>query len=271
MSGSDKVICFPPFSVDLESECLWRGDEPVELRPKTWQLMRFLVDNPGRLLTRDELLDAVWADVAVTPASLNQAIRELRQALGDDARNPRFIQTVHRRGFRFIAQIEKADRAEVHEWDRSRTDRRARRRVIGRDGELKTLHRFLTEARSGRRQVVFVTGEPGIGKTSLLREFLHQLQGASDGEPLFVGGGQCVESLGEADAYLPVLDALGRLTREPQTTSLRDVLRTYAPTWMAQLPWLQQMDETDEVGSLIGTPQRMLREFCVAGISMSRA
>ncbi len=263
MSASDRVISFAPFSVDLESERLWRGNEPIELRPKTWQLMRFLAENPGRLLTRDELLDVVWVGVAVTPASLNQAIRELRQALGDDARNPRYIQTVHRRGFRFIAEIGDSGGRGVPEREPTRTDRRVRTRVIGRDAELRRLRGFLAEARSGRRQVVFVTGEPGIGKTSLLREFLHRLEGDSDGETHFVGGGQCVELLGESEAYLPVLDALGRATREAKGTFLRDALRTYAPTWFAQLPWLIETG-AEETPPLAGTPDRMLREFCIA-------
>jgi DNA-binding winged helix-turn-helix (wHTH) protein len=257
------ILVFDPFVLDVESERLLRGGEPVELRPKTWQLMRFLAENPGRLLTKDELLDEVWADVAVTPASLNQAIRELRQALGDDAREPRYIQTVHRRGFRFIAELERADRNLVAGAEGGVATGPARPAMVGREAELERLHELFARAAAGQRQLVFVTGHEGIGKTTLLRSFLDEL--AADRHTVFsAGGGQCVELLGAHEAYLPVLDALDRLTRGTRDSTLYRVLERYAPTWVAQLPWLGATDETEQELPPAGSPARMLREFCVA-------
>ena len=262
MTTRSTNLLFDPFTLDLESERLWRGSEPIELRPKTWQLMRFLAENPGRLLTKDELLDEVWADVAVTPASLNQAVRELRQALGDDAREPRYIQTVHRRGFRFIAALENADRNGVAGTQHEVSDGRARPAMFGREAELQRLRNLFARATAGQRQLVFVTGEEGIGKTTLLRAFLDDL-GADRRTPFFAGGGQCVELLGAHEAYLPVLDALDRLTREAPDGALQRILERYAPTWVAHLPWLGAADETERKLPLAGSPTRMLREFCV--------
>ena len=102
MSGETHQINLPPIRLDLKEGRLWNGERPVDLRPKTWELIRYMVERPGKLLSKQELIDAVWPDTIVTEASLNQAIRELRKALGDDARKPKFIETVHRRGFRFI-------------------------------------------------------------------------------------------------------------------------------------------------------------------------
>jgi DNA-binding winged helix-turn-helix (wHTH) protein len=93
------VLEFPPFCLDLEDERLWRGDSPVDLRPKSFQVLRYLVEHAGRLATTDELLDAVWPDVEVGPGAVTKVVAELRQALGDDARHPLFIQTVYRRRF----------------------------------------------------------------------------------------------------------------------------------------------------------------------------
>jgi DNA-binding winged helix-turn-helix (wHTH) protein/tetratricopeptide (TPR) repeat protein len=256
------ILVFDPFVLDLGSERLLRGREPIELRPKTWQLMRFLAENPGRLLTKDELLDEVWADVAVTPASLNQAIRELRQALGDDAREPRYIQTVHRRGFRFIASLERVDPNGVAGTERGVSDGRARPEIYGREAELQRLHELFARASAGERQLVFITGDEGIGKTTLLRAFLDDL-GADQRNVYFAGGGQCVELLGAHESYLPVLDALDRLTREARESTLQRILERYAPTWVAHLPWLGAPDEAQRNPVLTGSPARMLREFCI--------
>jgi len=263
MTTRSTNLVFGPFTLDLESERLWRGNEPIELRPKTWQLMRFMAENPGRLLTKDELLDEVWAGLAVTPASLNQAIRELRYALGDDAREPRYIQTVHRRGFRFISALGGADRNEVARTERGVSAGRARPEMFGREAELRSLHDLFARAAAGQRQVVFVTGDEGIGKTTLLRAFLDELR-ADQRNVFFAGGGQCVELLGAHEAYLPVLDALDRLTREAREGALQRLLERYAPTWVAHLPWLGQAEETELTVALAGSPARMLREFCVA-------
>ena len=86
---------------------LWRGDEEIRLRPKTWDLLCLLVTNPGRLLSKDEIIDAVWGGAAVSDNMPGISVAELRRALQDDTRRPRFIETVHRRGFRFIAAIDR--------------------------------------------------------------------------------------------------------------------------------------------------------------------
>ena len=116
-SGADAamghhMIDFSPFRLDLTEEQLWRGDSRVRLRPKSFQVLRYLAEHPGRLVTASELLDAVWPDVAVAPEALTQVIAELRRALGDDARRPLFIETVHRRGFRFVAEVQSLPRGQ---------------------------------------------------------------------------------------------------------------------------------------------------------------
>jgi DNA-binding winged helix-turn-helix (wHTH) protein len=99
------VIEFPPYRLDARAGRLWRGSQPVSLRPKAWELLRYLVERPGALVTKDELHAAVWGDTVVSDDTLSRTLAELRMALQDDARSPRIIETVHRRGFRFIAQV----------------------------------------------------------------------------------------------------------------------------------------------------------------------
>jgi DNA-binding winged helix-turn-helix (wHTH) protein len=99
------VIEFPPYRLDARAGRLWRGRQSVSLRPKTWELLRYLVERPGALVTKDELHAAIWGDTVVSDDTLSRTLAELRMVLQDDARSPRIIETVHRRGFRFIAQV----------------------------------------------------------------------------------------------------------------------------------------------------------------------
>ena len=99
---------FGPFAVDRASYRMVRGDTVVPLTPKLLDLLLHLLDHAGELVTKEALLDAIWPDANVTDNALTQAISELRQALGDDPSSPRYIKTVARRGYRFIAPVASA-------------------------------------------------------------------------------------------------------------------------------------------------------------------
>ena len=132
---------------------------------------------------------------------------------------------------------------------------------VGRDGELGRLLSFFLEALAGHRQVVFLTGQAGIGKTTLVETFLAD----ADAEVL-VGRGQCIEQHGAGEAYMPVLEALGRLCRGPEAEELVRLLAERAPTWLAQMPSLIREDERETPGAP-GPPttsERMLREIVEA-------
>jgi DNA-binding winged helix-turn-helix (wHTH) protein len=96
---------FGPFRLDPANACLWHGVESVVLPPKAFDVLHYLVTHPDRLATKDELLDAVWSETAVTDAVVRNAIGVLRRVLGDMAQTPRYIATVPRRGYRFLAQV----------------------------------------------------------------------------------------------------------------------------------------------------------------------
>jgi DNA-binding winged helix-turn-helix (wHTH) protein/tetratricopeptide (TPR) repeat protein len=98
---------FGPFTVDGSAFRLLRAGEPVPLSPKIIDLLLYLASRPSALVTKEELFSTLWPDVAVTDNALTQAVSELRQALGDDAGKPTYIQTVARRGYRFIAAVER--------------------------------------------------------------------------------------------------------------------------------------------------------------------
>jgi len=92
---------------------LSRAESPVFLTPKAFDVLTFLVQNPNRLVTKDELLQAVWGDTFVEEGNLKQYISHLRKALGDDSGNPRLIVTIARKGYQFIANVSIAEAADI--------------------------------------------------------------------------------------------------------------------------------------------------------------
>ena len=140
------AITFASFRLDLRRGQLFRGGEPVALRPKTWSVLRYLAQHPGVLIAKNDLLDAVWADLAVTESVLSKSIGELRVALGDSFKAPRFIETVQRRGFRFIAPVGNRGSVISHQSLSLMTAP-----FVGRAKELQRLATLLAKARGGER------------------------------------------------------------------------------------------------------------------------
>ena len=100
------------FRFDLGDERLWNGDQPVQITNKAFQLLRLFVSNPNRLLTKDDILEGVWCDVCVSEGLIKEYVHDLRLALGDDPKHPKFIETVHGRGYRFLGGVEEVNRDE---------------------------------------------------------------------------------------------------------------------------------------------------------------
>jgi DNA-binding winged helix-turn-helix (wHTH) protein/Tfp pilus assembly protein PilF len=106
--GAPIAYSFGSFRFDASAYRLFAGDRPLQLSPKILDLLRLLASRPSQLVTKEDILRELWPDVAVTDNAITQAVSELRQALGDNATAPRFVQTVPRRGYRFIAAVETA-------------------------------------------------------------------------------------------------------------------------------------------------------------------
>ena len=159
---------FECFGLDTANQCLLRSGAPVDLAPKPFAVLRYLVENPGRLITHDELLDAVWPETYVQPQVLRTYMLELRKVLGDDPGQPRFIQTLPKRGYRFVAQVTEKAQTEPGSANRRHSEPVSAAPIIGRGAELARLEQHFQLARRGERQVVFVSGEAGIGKTSVV-------------------------------------------------------------------------------------------------------
>jgi DNA-binding winged helix-turn-helix (wHTH) protein len=251
---------FPPFRLDTVNQCLWRcsdvkDDERISLTPKAFSVLRYLVEHAGRLVTHDELLNALWPDTFVQPEVLKSHILDIRTALGDNAKNPRFIETLPKRGYQFIAAVK----------DASTTTKLAvelpSRKLVGRNPQLAELRNCLQRAWGNHRQVVFVTGEAGIGKTSLVDEFSRRA--AIDSRAMRIARGQCVEGFGGKEAYFPILEILGQLCGVSGAEAVVETLSAQAPTWLVQFPALIKNEQREMLQREIlgATRERMLREI----------
>lgn len=241
---------FDAFDLDEADATLLRDGRAVPLPPKAFGVLCALARQPGRLVGKDQILDAVWGHRHVTESVLKGTVSEIRAALDDDPKQPRYIETVPRRGYRFIAA-----RTAVAEPPPPMAAPGERRPLIARELPLQRLRAAWRAAQSGRRRIAWIAGEPGVGKTTLLDHFIEENPDA------LVARGQCVEQFGTSEPYLPVLEALGALCRKDET--LAASLRAIAPTWLLQLPWLGKEDERAALrAELAGSTQdRMLREM----------
>ncbi len=226
-------------------------------------MLWLLVSQAGQVVTKEALLQTVWPETVASEGVLTACMGTLRHALGDQARQPRYIATVHRLGYRFVAAVPTAPPVASALPPPALSHPTLPAAPVGRAAEIAQLHTWFATALRGRRQTVFITGEAGIGKTTVVDAFLHQIDPTV---ALWMGRGQCIEHYGRGEAYLPLLEALGRLGRAPGGERLVACLQQYAPTWLAQLPALHRA-AAGEAGQRPGsgtTRQRMLRELAEA-------
>jgi DNA-binding winged helix-turn-helix (wHTH) protein/predicted ATPase len=247
---------FLPFRLDTLNYCLWRAGERVRLTPKAFDVLRYLVDHANRLVTQDEILETLWHDTYVNPEVVKKYVLEIRKVLGDQSDNPAFVATFPRRGYQFIAPV-REESATSH----SATG--PAKAIVGREAAFDQLDAYLSDTVNAQRQVIFVTGEAGIGKTSLVDMF-HQR--AAFRSNLRIARGQCIEGFGGKEAYYPVLEALGQLIRNTEDSPIIQALLARAPTWIIQFPGLVKSEvrealQRETIGS---TRDRMVREICEA-------
>ena len=238
---------FDAFELDEADARLTRAGTPVPLAPKPFAVLCALARTPRALVTKNALLDGVWGHRFVSESVLKSTVSELRAALDDDPKRPRYIETVSRRGYRFIGPVAATPAAAGTSPPASA--------MVGRADALARVRAAWRLAAEGRRQMVWIAGEAGVGKTTLIERFM-----AEAGEQNCVHG-QCVEQYGAGEPYLPVLEALAELCRRDAAAA--ELARSVAPAWLLQLPWLARPGEADALRrDLAGAGQvRMLREM----------
>jgi DNA-binding winged helix-turn-helix (wHTH) protein len=256
------IHAFGDCELDLARIELRRSGVAVPIEPQVFDVLAYLVKHRERVVTKEELLDNIWGDRFVSESALTTRIKTARRAIGDDGSRQALIRTAHGRGYRFIGTLA----GEGPSVEPSAVQRPTQ--LAGRRRELAELNERLARAMRGERQVVFVAGAPGIGKTTVVRQFLASLP--SD---VLVGVGQCVELRGAGEAYLPVLGAIRQACTTANGQSLVERLSELAPSWVLQLPGLVSSDAADRLRaqSIGASSDRMLRELLDAVCSAPEA
>lgn len=248
---SDTVLTFAGFRLDAVSGHLYCGSDPVPLTPKAFSLLSFLAADAGRLVSKQDLLDAVWPGVFVGDAVLKSTIREVRKALGDDPHTPRFIETAHRRGYRFIAPIAR----EVSPADAlaaARSDALGAGAVVSHAAALSLTGTALAT----------IPAPPGAGRISYARSgtvnIAYQVVGAGPIDLVFVMGWVShLEYFWNEPSFARFLDRLSSMARliifDKRGTGLSD------PVPVTQLPTLEQrLDDVRAVMEAAGSERAVL-------------
>lgn len=257
---------FGPFRLNAATGELWKDDRKIPLQRQPGEILTLLLERPGEVVTPEDIRRRLWDEetTVVFEQSLATALKKLRRSLEDSASRPRYIETLARRGYRWIAPVTWEQGSPLAPAEPVELNQPL---LVGRAAPLATLRDSLRRASTGERQVLFITGEPGIGKTALITTFMREAVRTARS-----ACGQCVEEYGRTEDYYPVLEAIGELCRRQDGASVIATLATEAPTWLVQFPALvgAQQREALQREILGATRERMLREICDALDTIAR-
>jgi DNA-binding winged helix-turn-helix (wHTH) protein/tetratricopeptide (TPR) repeat protein len=243
-----RIVRFGPFEVDLALEQLRRQGQTIALQELPFRLLALLLERPGELVRRGEIQGRLWPEGVFVDFEhgLNTAVKKLRRALGDSPARPRYVETLPRRGYRFVGRVAQNDEATAGAPPPDPASLLLRAPFVGRREELAYLEARSAAACLGYGACVVVTGEPGIGKTRLLEE--HAERARAQGARVLWG--RFLEAEG-APPYSGFAEALGDYARGTDLETLRSVLGVHAPV-LAKLapPVRERLAELPEPGAL---------------------
>jgi DNA-binding winged helix-turn-helix (wHTH) protein/tetratricopeptide (TPR) repeat protein len=258
-----RLLEFGPFRINATRRVLLRDDDVVPLTAKVFDTLLVLAENGGKVLEKDELMARLWPNTQVEENNLTVNLSTLRRALGDRSSDPRYIETVPRRGYRFLPTVRESwERSSTAAADSTAASAHEPDTFVGREEEMRELLRRLRRAMAGSGSVACITGEPGIGKTALAEAFLRRVD--AEEPSVAVGRGQCLEHFGTGEAYLPWMDAIGAVLDGSCGPQMSTVLFEAAPTWCGHFPvLLRRRDAIERLRreTIGATKERMLREF----------
>lgn len=249
---------FGSYELDTRVFELRHAGSVCAIEPQVFDVLAYLAEHRDRVISKEELLEKLWPDRFVSETTLTSRLKAARRAVGDDGKAQSVIRTLHGRGYRFVAGVRISGDSTLVRPTQTAITPALPPGFVGRERELARLDAALERTREGRRQIVFVAGEAGAGKTTLVETFLGRVGQAR------VARGQCVEHRGSGEPYMPLLDALGRLCRGADAARTIALLERDAPTWLLQMPWVLSDHDVATLAARTTTGDRMLRELAVA-------
>jgi len=261
--GQQITYDFGSFRLCTATELLCKENTPITIAPKIYRLLIYFLQNPGRLISHEELFNSVWEGRFVDDSAIRQAVNSLRNALQDKHKAPEYIATVCKKGYRFSAKVSintplKIVKAELRNPLHYRAQ--ALSAAIDYENSLQVaeLVQAFQEASNGERRLVFLQGEQQAGKTVMLNNFLSNIHYPE----LSVLRARCVKLLGVTEPFMPLLEALERHCGDVHGKLLIEYMTKLAPSWLHNLLNVLSSDElaTLQLKSAQSNALHMLRE-----------
>ena len=248
MLTTRRIYEFDDFRVDTGQFVLIGAGSAKPISPTVFRILTFLLERAGESVTKEDLIKYVWPDSFVEEGNLNRNVSTLRKVLNEKPCDHRYIETIPKTGYRFIAPVRTMDYQPPAGVVRS-VFSRSLHHAVGRELERDTLSRAFDQAQHGHGSIVCVSGDFGLGKTALVDTFLDDL--IRDGQTFHLARGRCSESFAESEPFMPWIESLRALAAEP---TVGTVMAKAAPSWYREI---------SHTGSAV--PRKMKRElldFC---------
>lgn len=227
-------IRFGPFRLLSRQGPLLRDGQAMALPASSLELLWLLALHQGQIVSRRTLMESLWARDSMSDEALTFHVSQLRRALGDDPRHPRWVQAVYGKGLRLATLSAYAPGSDSGEDF-----------FVGREAEMDFLLSSTASSNEGQRQLVFLCGEPGMGKSTLLEHYSHSV--AQRREPPLVLRGHCAERERGAAAFAPLLEILSQWLTSSRPENAIGLLREHALPWLLNLPGVLSPEECEEV------------------------
>lgn len=242
---------FGVFLLETNTRLLCYEGNQINLQPKIYHLLLYFLQHAGQLITKQEIFAEVWRGTIVVDSALRLAINTLRKILGDESKTPRYIVTLCKCGYRFISDVSIS-------YPTTLLPQNSRYPSYHHDNELHHLLATFQQTMTGKRQLVYLNGERGIGKTALIEQFLAHI----DVHPATVLRANCIHLTSSTEPFLPLLDTLQQHCRQSYGNPLINFLRQIAPSWLYQMLNVLTPEELTSLQSQTShnNPGRMLRE-----------
>jgi DNA-binding winged helix-turn-helix (wHTH) protein len=224
-----RIYEFDDFRVDTGQFVLSRAGQAEPITPTVFRILQILLEHAGEVVAKEELMKYVWPDSFVEEGNLNRNVSTLRKALDEKPSDHRYIETIPKIGYRFIAPVRTADYQPPAGITRKATTRSATA-IVGREPERDMLRRAYEQAEHGHGSMVCIAADTGLGKTALVDYFLDDL--LNEGRTFHLARARCSESLTDTEPFIPWMESLTALAEQD---GIKDVMLKTAPTWHREI------------------------------------